>query len=282
MTARANELIMAGQRISLVPTMGYFHQGHLALMAEGKRLTDKVVASLFVNPIQFGKGEDLASYPRDFARDCQLAEDVGVDLLFAPEAETMYGQGFQTSVSVGKISAGLCGASRPGHFDGVATVVAKLFHIVKPHMAIFGSKDLQQVAVIRQMVADLNWDIEIISHPIVREMDGLAMSSRNKYLDPDQRKQALALSHALSLARQEVAEGCKDSTLVRDKVMGFLTSADGVDIDYVAIVDAGDLEPGQVVDGNSVLVLAARVGSTRLIDNGFLIDDNKIDNGNLC
>ncbi len=273
MTARVNELTMAGERIALVPTMGYFHQGHLALMEEGKRLAHKVVVSLFVNPIQFGVGEDLNRYPRDFARDCQLAEDVGVDLLFAPVADSMYGQGFQTSVSVGHLSSGLCGASRPGHFDGVATVVAKLFHIVKPHVAVFGSKDFQQVAVIRQMVADLNWDIKIISHPIVREMDGLAMSSRNKYLDQSQRKQALALFRSLALARQEVAEGCHDPTLLREKIEDFLSSADGVEVDYIAIIDAGDLRPGKIVDENSVLALAARVGSTRLIDNGFLIDD---------
>ncbi|MEW6593769.1 MAG: pantoate--beta-alanine ligase [Thermodesulfobacteriota bacterium] len=270
MTAWANRMIAAGDSIALVPTMGYFHEGHLSLMRQARDLASRVVVSLFVNPIQFGPLEDLSRYPRDFERDAALAGQEGVDVLFAPAAAAMYPEGSRTRVTVSGLTAGLCGASRPGHFEGVTTVVAKLFHLVKPRVALFGQKDFQQLAVIRRMTTDLNWDIEIIGHPIVREPDGLAMSSRNVYLSPEERQSALALPRAIGLARQRVREGLEDVAALLREVRAILDAAPGIEVEYAECVDGTTLAPSPRLAPGVVLVLAARVGTTRLIDNDNL------------
>ncbi|MEW6500331.1 MAG: pantoate--beta-alanine ligase [Thermodesulfobacteriota bacterium] len=275
MVAWANRTIAGGASIALVPTMGYFHEGHLSLMRRAKTLASRVVVSLFVNPLQFGPREDLARYPRDFDRDAALAEGEGVDVLFAPEAAAMYPAGSRTRVTVSGLSEGLCGATRPGHFEGVTTVVAKLFHLVKPQVAVFGQKDLQQLAVIRRMTADLNWDIEIVGHPIVREPDGLAMSSRNVYLSPQERLSALGLSRAIRHARQRVREGLTDAAELLREVREMLAALPGVAPEYVECVDETTLEPGARLVPGVVLAIAARVGTTRLIDNDNLFAEVK-------
>src|SRR5277367_6731474 len=210
MTRYADSARQSGERIGLVPTMGYLHDGHLTLMREGRRQSSVLIASIFVNPTQFGPGEDFARYPRNFERDCAMLETVPVDVVFAPEPTAMYSPDAQTWVDAGEITDGLCGAHRPGHFRGVTTVVAKLFNIVKPHFAMFGEKDFQQLRAIQRMVKDLNFDLEIVPMPTVRESDGLAMSSRNAYLSADERKRALSLSAALEAARSEFAAGARD------------------------------------------------------------------------
>lgn len=270
MTALADTAQAEGRTIGLVPTMGYFHDGHLALMKKAGESADLVVASLFVNPIQFGPGEDLARYPRDFARDCRLAAAAGVHVLFAPEAGDMYPEEPLSRVVVSGLSEGLCGASRPGHFSGVATVVAKLFNIVKPRVAVFGKKDLQQLAVIRRMVADLNWDTVIIGHPIVREADGLAMSSRNTYLSAQERNSALCLHKAILHARARVRQGLRDADALLVEVRALLLRHEGVTIDYAALVDGRDLTAVTELREGIVLAMAIRVGGTRLIDNDEL------------
>jgi len=271
MTSWSNGRIAAGGTIALVPTMGFLHDGHLGLMKNAGRLAETVVASIFVNPIQFGPNEDFDRYPRAFERDTSLAEAAGVDVLFAPETGDMYGCGSQTRISVGALTEGLCGAVRPGHFDGVTTVVAKLFNIVKPHVAIFGRKDYQQLVVIRQMVRDLNWDIRIIAHPIVREADGLAMSSRNAYLSEGQRKSAVSLVKGGRLARTLVAQGEKATSRITGEVKRFLASFEEVAVEYVIIVHKESLAVQSDVDENSIMAVAARVGTTRLIDNFLLV-----------
>ena len=270
MTAWANRMIAAGESIALVPTMGYFHKGHLCLMRRARELASRAVVSLFVNPIQFGPKEDLSRYPRDFHRDAASADREGVDVLFAPEAAAMYPEGSQTRVTVSGLTSGLCGASRPGHFEGVTTVVAKLFHLVKPNVAVFGQKDFQQLAVIRRMTADLNWDIEIVGHPIVREADGLAMSSRNVYLSSGERHSALALSRAIRHARQRVRAGLDDVAMLLHEVREIVTATPGVAVEYIECVDATTLAPCTTLAPGVVLALAARVGATRLIDNDNL------------
>jgi len=271
MTAWSREIGRQGHSVALVPTMGYFHAGHLALMERAGRLADKKVVSLFVNPKQFGPGEDLDRYPSDPARDIELARSKGVDVLFAPTASSMYEPEFSTSVHVAGVSEGYCGASRPGHFDGVATVVAKLFNIVQPGFAVFGEKDWQQLAVIRRMTADLNLPVEIVAHPTVREEDGLAMSSRNTYLSPEERRQATCLYRSLQLARQLVGEGERNPSRLVEEVRRFLATIPAASVDYVAIVDGRNLLDIPVVDRYSLLLLAVRIGSTRLIDNGSLL-----------
>jgi len=267
-------MIAKGKSIALVPTMGYFHKGHLSLMKMAAEKADAVVVSLFVNPIQFGPNEDFERYPRDLERDVELARQEHVDVLFAPEAGAMYPQHPKTKVVVEELTDELCGAARPGHFAGVTTVVAKLFNIVKPGMAVFGQKDFQQLSVIRQMVRDLNWDIEIIGHPIVREEDGLAMSSRNIYLSPDERQKALCLHKAIQLAQKKVRQqGVNEVSALLQEVRTFLGSFVGVDIEYVSIVDSDGLAEQNTVDQHSVLVMAVRVGKTRLIDNAFLFEN---------
>ncbi|MHB1184493.1 MAG: pantoate--beta-alanine ligase [Desulfobulbia bacterium] len=273
MTAWANRILAEGQTIGLVPTMGFFHEGHLRLMRTAKAKADRTVVSLFVNPIQFGANEDLGTYPRDFSRDCQLAEAEGVDVLFAPGVQDMYPAEACTRVMVSCLTDVLCGASRPGHFAGVTTVVAKLFHIIKPRWAVFGKKDFQQLAVIMRMVADLNWDVEIVGHPIVREPDGLAMSSRNTYLSGPERQAALCLSRAIAHARRRVREGLVEAEILLQEVE-WLLQQEAVTIEYASLVDQATLRPLAVLQKGVVLALAIKVGATRLIDNDTLFEEH--------
>ena len=267
MKSWSQEMKRQGQKLALVPTMGYFHEGHLALMRRAKELADKVVVSIFVNPIQFGPQEDFARYPRDLERDTKLATEVGVDVLFLPEAEAMYPPGFQTYVEVEKLSQPLCGAKRPGHFCGVATVVLKLFNIVQPHLAIFGLKDYQQFLVIRQMSRDLNLDVEIVGHPTVREEDGLAMSSRNAYLSPEERKVAPCLYKSLLLAQELVSSGERDPQVIVEKLKSFILSHPYTKVDYIEIRDPETLAPVKKITSPVLVALAVFVGKARLIDN---------------
>ena len=273
MTAWANSILAAGQTIGLVPTMGFFHEGHLRLMRTAKEKADRAVVSLFVNPIQFGANEDLDRYPRDFPRDCGLAEAEGVDVLFAPGVQDMYPPEASTRVMVSGLTDVLCGASRPGHFVGVTTVVAKLFHLIKPQCAVFGRKDFQQLAVIRRMAADLNWDVEIIGHPIVREPDGLAMSSRNTYLSGPERQAALCLSRAIAHARRRVREGLVEAEILLQEV-DWLLQQEAVTIEYASLVDQATLRPLAVLQKGVVLALAIKAGATRLIDNDILFEEH--------
>jgi len=255
-----------GERIAFVPTMGFLHAGHTALMDEAHRHGDRVVLSIFVNPLQFGPGEDLDRYPRDLPGDLQKAAAHRVDAVFLPTPANMYPPGHQTTVQVHQLEQGLCGGSRPGHFVGVATVVCKLFNIVRPHAAVFGEKDFQQLAIIRRMVRDLDMPVEIVSLPTVREADGLAMSSRNKYLLPDERQRATALSRALFAARAACAAGERDAARLVDGVVALLTDQ-VTRLDYVELRDAESLQALTTVDRPAVLAVAAFVGRTRLIDN---------------
>jgi len=257
----------AGKTIAFVPTMGYFHEGHLNLMREGRRRGDILIISLFVNPTQFGPKEDFKSYPRDFERDRKMAEGVGVDIVFAPEASDMYPPDHQTIVRAEKVTQNLCGRSRPTHFQGVATVVLMLFEIVMPHVAIFGQKDYQQLATIQQMVKDLHMSVEVLGMPTVREADGLAMSSRNTYLLPDERKAALALYRSLQKAKELLQKGERKTEQILREMNGILRSEPLVKIDYVQICDAHTLEDVDRIEGDVVVALAAYLGKTRLIDN---------------
>jgi pantoate--beta-alanine ligase len=270
MQQQAEAWRQAGRRIVLVPTMGYLHEGHLDLMRKGRKLGDVLAISIFVNPTQFGPSEDFARYPRDTERDIRLSEGVGVDVVFMPKAEEIYPQGYQTYVEVTWVTLPLCGRSRPGHFRGVATVVAKLFNIMKPHAAVFGEKDFQQLVTIRRMVQDLNMDIEIVPHPIVREIDGLAMSSRNKYLSSEQRQTALHLSRSLENARNMVREGERNGDAILRRVREILESDGDVRVDYVQLCRPDTLEEIDRIDAPSLLALAVYVGVTRLIDNCVL------------
>jgi pantoate--beta-alanine ligase len=260
----------AGGRLGFVPTMGALHEGHLSLMQAARASSDVVAASIFVNPTQFGPNEDLAKYPRSFERDCELLEREGVELLFAPAVEEMYPAGAVTWVTVEGLSDKLDGRSRPGHFRGVTTVVAKLFHVVEPDAAFFGQKDAAQVAIIRRMVRDLNLAVELVVCPIVREADGLAMSSRNAYLDAEQRKRALVLHRSLmrvqQLARAEERSAARLLAAGRDEI----ASESSVRLDYFEIVDAETLDRVEEVSGGALVAVAAYVGSTRLIDNVVL------------
>lgn len=268
----ARKQALAGKTISLVPTMGYFHEGHLRLMRLAAEQCDLVVVSLFVNPAQFGPNEDLDRYPRDFERDMALVRQEKVAAVFAPTPALMYPQGFQTQVSVHNLATHLCGQSRPIHFAGVTTVVSKLFNIVQPDVAVFGEKDFQQLAIIRRMVRDLNIPVRIVGHPIVREADGLAMSSRNANLDPANRAAALSLSTALHLARERVGQGVTSVAELTKILESHILSFSGTAIDYASFVDCETLEPVTVVDERTVLALAVRIdGKVRLIDNGFLL-----------
>jgi pantoate--beta-alanine ligase len=247
--------------------MGFLHEGHLTLMREGRRRAALLASSLFVNPTQFGPNEDFSRYPRNFEGDCALMREVPVDALFAPEPEVMYPLGSQTWVEVTEMTQGLCGGHRPGHFRGVTTVVAKLFNIVKPHIALFGEKDYQQLRSIEQMVGDLNFDVEIVPVPTVREADGLAMSSRNAYLSAEQRRKALALSGALQAAKATFNAGARDPGELVQAARGLLEKTPDVQIEYLEAVDAHNLRPLQRIERPVVVAIAARVGSTRLIDN---------------
>ncbi|MGE7270395.1 pantoate--beta-alanine ligase [Brevibacillus panacihumi] len=259
---------MQGKRIGIVPTMGYLHEGHLSLVRAAREKCDVVVMSIFVNPLQFGPNEDFDRYPRDLERDRALADQAGVDVLFTPDVSEMYPRKILTNISVSNVTNPLCGRSRPGHFDGVATVVMKLFQIVQPDYAFFGQKDAQQVAVVTQMVQDLNVPVQIVPCPIIREADGLAMSSRNVYLTPEERAQALVLSHSLSLAEKWLREGVTIEE-VRGRVMDIISEKPLAAIEYVEILSYPELEPlEQAVSGTTlILALAVRFGKTRLIDN---------------
>jgi pantoate--beta-alanine ligase len=260
----------ADRTIGLVPTMGAFHQGHVSLMERARETTDVVVVSLFVNPTQFGPREDLAAYPRDEACDVEIAAAAGVDVLFAPASEEIYPDGFQTTVTVGALAESLEGAQRPGHFDGVATVVVKLLSIVQPDVAFFGQKDAQQALIVRRVVRDLDIPARIEVRPTVREPDGLAMSSRNAYLAPADRERAVALRRALDAAERAVAAGERDADAVADAARGAMEPF-GVEPEYLALVAADTLAPVDRIDGGEVLVaLAARVGPARLIDNALI------------
>ncbi|HUN55384.1 MAG TPA: pantoate--beta-alanine ligase [Smithella sp.] len=256
-----------GDKIAFVPTMGYFHEGHLFLMKEAKKMADCVVVSIYVNPTQFGPKEDFSKYPRDFDRDLKLAEKVNVDVIFYPADKEMYPANYQTYVDVEKVTQNLCGMSRPGHFRGVTTVCNKLFNIVKPDIAVFGKKDFQQFVTIKRMVDDLNMDLQIIGLPTVRESDGLAMSSRNKYLQKDERKSALALFRALKLAQKLYSNGETKSSVVISNVEKIIKRAPYTAIDYIKICDTRTLKDTDKIKGQSVIALAVKVGKTRLIDN---------------
>ncbi len=261
-----------GKSVCLVPTMGFFHEGHLSLMRRAATLADRVVVSLFVNPTQFGPNEDLDRYPRDFEHDMALVRQQPVDVVFAPTPELMYLPGYQTEVRVNDLSTHLCGKSRPVHFAGVATVVTKLFNVVLPEVAVFGEKDFQQLAVIRRMVADLNVPVRIVGHPIVREADGLAMSSRNAYLDPANRAAALSLSRGLAKVREAAAGGERAVAVLAEMLESYIHSFPGTKIDYASFVDGDSLEAVTTVDGKTVLAMAVHIdGKVRLIDNGFVL-----------
>lgn len=256
----------AGARIAFVPTMGYLHAGHVALLEEARRLGDRVALSIFVNPTQFGPREDLDRYPRDLPGDLAKAAGAGADVAFVPEASAMYPRGHQTTVQVHELERGLCGATRPGHFVGVATVVCKLFNIVRPQVAVFGEKDFQQLALVRRMVRDLDMPVEIVGLPTVREPDGLAMSSRNKFLSPDERTRAASISGALFAARERWRSGVADATTLINEVTSALDAA-ATRVQYVEIRDAESLETLATVDRPAVLAVAVFMGATRLIDN---------------
>lgn len=260
-----------GLSIGLVPTMGYLHQGHLALVRTARKENDLVVVSIFVNPIQFGVGEDFEEYPRDLSRDAALLESEGVDACFAPTIKSMYPEGYNSFVQVeGEITQKLCGKSRPGHFRGVTTVVSKLFNICMPDRAYFGQKDAQQVTIVEKMVKELNFPLSIIRVPIVREEDGLAMSSRNVYLDNKQRQEALVLSRSLQEARDMIEKGQKNVAVVKQFIIDYINTSPQAQIDYVEIVNGCDLTELDKIEGKVLIALAVKFGSTRLLDNLLL------------
>lgn len=259
-----------GKKISFVPTMGYLHQGHLSLMKKGRETGDVLAVSIFVNPTQFGKGEDFERYPRNIEKDIELCKGEGVDILFVPSAWEMYPENYQTYVEVEKVTKNLCGASRPGHFRGVATVVAKLFNIVRPDYAIFGEKDFQQLVTIKSLVKDLNMDVDVIGMPIVREADGLAMSSRNSYLSQEERRAALNIYRALRAAKEVFEEGERSAGVLLNEAKRVIEIEPMVVLDYIKLVDVEMMEDLERVEDEALLVTAVRVGKTRLIDNILL------------
>lgn len=276
--AEARERVRAWRReglsIGLVPTMGYLHEGHQSLIERAARENDRVVVSVFVNPTQFGPGEDLESYPRDLDRDCAACAQAGAHLVFHPAPEEMYRPDRSTTVHVAGVSEELCGKSRPVHFDGVCLVVAKLFNIIAPDRAYFGEKDAQQLLVVRRMARDLSFGVDVVGCPIVREDDGLAKSSRNAYLAPEERAAATVLSRALAEGRALAEAGERSAEAVREAVLTVLSEEPLARVEYVEIVDAGTARPTAAVDGPVLCALAARIGSTRLIDNFFYDPEN--------
>lgn len=270
MQTTARSLKRQGKTIAFVPTMGFLHEGHASLLREGRKRGDILVLSLFVNPIQFGKNEDLDRYPRDAERDCHLAAECGVDIIFTPDATEMYPQGFQTSISVRELSKPLCGANRPGHFDGVATVVAKLFNIVMPDVALFGRKDFQQLALIKRMAADLSIPVTILGMPIIRESDGLAMSSRNAYLSQEERQSALTLSRTINDIRALYTSGERSIETLRQKALANINQEPLLRIDYLEFCNEHSLQPSTEATDDTLFALAVKAGTTRLIDNTVL------------
>ncbi|MCK9342082.1 MAG: pantoate--beta-alanine ligase, partial [Synergistaceae bacterium] len=256
-----------GFSVGLVPTMGYLHPGHISLIERARKENDMVVVSIFVNPIQFGPNEDLDTYPRDMTHDREVCEKAGAELIFAPQPSEMYPSENFAFVDIKELGDGLCGAKRPGHFRGVCTVVSKLFNIVLPNRAYFGEKDAQQLAIIRRMVKDLNIGTEIVSCPIVREADGLAMSSRNLYLSPEERKAALSISRSLSAAKELMRKGEKDALKIRETIVAGISAEPLARIDYAEIVDSADLSPVQRIEKPVLAAVAVYFGKTRLIDN---------------
>ncbi|MGN0334428.1 MAG: pantoate--beta-alanine ligase [Lachnospiraceae bacterium] len=254
-----------GCTIGLVPTMGYLHEGHASLIKRCREENDRVIVSVFVNPTQFGPNEDLEAYPRDFERDCALCEEIGADLVFHPQPEEMYHDPC-AYVSIDTLSETLCGKTRPIHFKGVCTVVSKLFNIVTPDNAYFGQKDAQQLAIIKKMTADLNFDIRIVGCPIIRESDGLAKSSRNTYLNPVERKAALCLSRAVKRGQEVIEKGC-DAKMVQDEMTKVILTEPLAKIDYVSVVDAITMQPVEKVENDVLAAMAVYIGRTRLIDN---------------
>lgn len=271
MQAICYELRQGGRGIGLVPTMGAFHDGHLSLIRESRRRDEVVIVSLFVNPIQFGPSEDYQEYPRDMEADTEKASSLGVDYLFAPSPEAIYPGGYRTYVLVEGLSDKLCGASRPGHFQGVTTVVAKLFHLILPNRAYFGQKDAQQAIIIARMITDLNWDIELVVLPTVREADGLAMSSRNAYLSAQERQEATILYRSLCWAQEEIGKGERNPRRIREEMRRMIASMPTAEIDYVALVDPESLEEVERLEGKVLIALAARFRKARLIDNCVVV-----------
>lgn len=266
MRAHSAKLRAAGRRIGCVPTMGALHQGHLSLMEYARQNCDHLAMSIFVNPMQFNNPDDLTGYPRTFESDVAKCAQLGVDVLYAPGPDQVYPEGFLTKVSVAKMTQGLCGAHRPGHFDGVTTVVLKLFNTVLPHFAVFGEKDYQQLQVIKRMAIDLDLAVQVIGRPTVREPDGLALSSRNHHLDPAQRREALCLYRALNLAREKIGQGASlDQALAAAK--DEIAATPQAELEYLEVVDAASLQPLRSLDGPARLCLAVWIGRTRLIDN---------------
>ncbi len=267
MQKAADEMRESGQRIGLVPTMGSFHEGHVSLIRRARRVSDRVVVSIFVNPKQFGPGEDFGSYPRDLEHDLSLVESAGADVVYAPSVEEMYPKGYASYVAVEKVADHLCGASRPGHFQGVATVVTKLFAAVKPHLAVFGQKDGQQAQVVRRIVEDLNLDVDILVSPTVREADGLAKSSRNAYLTAEEREAASVLFHALQEAKDMVERGERCAGVVIGAIRRLIAARRCAKLDYAEAVSRADMQPVEALSGSVMIALAVRFREARLIDN---------------
>ncbi len=270
MHCAADRIRQAGLRIGLVPTMGYLHDGHLSLVRQALKVTDRVVVSIFVNPLQFGPTEDLAAYPKDTDRDIELLDQHGVHLAYLPDEKEIYPGDFATSVHVTKLTERLCGASRPGHFEGVTTIVTKLFAAVKPHVAVFGQKDAQQTIVIQRMVRDLNLDVEIQMAPTVREADGLAMSSRNAYLSAEERREAPALYRALMVGQKMIDRGERHAQKVIEAMRDVIEPQRSAKIDYIEAVDAKTLTPVAELKDSILLAVAVRFGNARLIDNALV------------
>ncbi len=269
--AQVKEWTAQGLSVALVPTMGYLHEGHQSLMERAVKENDKVVVSIFVNPMQFGPNEDFDAYPRDLERDTAICEAAGVDLIFHPSIEEMYGPDFHSYVDMHTLPEKLCGASRPIHFRGVQTVVSKLFHIIPARRAYFGQKDAQQLAIIRRMVIDLDFDIEIIGCPIIREEDGLAKSSRNTYLSPEERKQAVILNQSLEKGMEAIAAGETDAARIKEIITNHLNTCPLAKIDYVEVVSFDTIQPVEKVEPPILIAIAVYIGSTRLIDNRILM-----------